>query len=191
MGAVVTVGIGIVGWYGLATREPSAPVPAVAAATEEQKTFTVSKADLDSSATDLLKGLLSGSISASPSTAENLRAINAPALQTLAETSPQTAEEIESGRRELYRIYLLDFLAQDGDHVELSVDGISFGDIYLQNASTSILIPLTPGVPVQIKLVATADGGGGVTVGFISSLGEARTDVLQAGEFEQWQIMVK
>jgi hypothetical protein len=42
-----------------------------------------------------------------------------------------------------------------------------------------------------MKLVATADGGGGVTVGFVSSMGEARTRILQVGDFEQWQVIMQ
>jgi hypothetical protein len=88
-------------------------------------------------------------------------------------------------------VYLLDFLVEDGDHVEFSVDGASFGDTVLQGAGTSFLIPLAPGTPAHLKLLATADGGGGVTVGFISSLGEARTRVMQVGDFDQWQVVVQ
>jgi hypothetical protein len=39
--------------------------------------------------------------------------------------------------------------------------------------------------------VATGDGGGGVTVGFQSSLGEARTRIMQVGDFEQWQVIMQ
>ena len=42
-----------------------------------------------------------------------------------------------------------------------------------------------------MKVSATADGGGGVTVGFVSSLGEARTRVMQVGESEEWQVTVQ
>jgi hypothetical protein len=40
-------------------------------------------------------------------------------------------------------------------------------------------------------VLATIDGGGGVTVGVVSSLGEARTQILQVGESDQWQAVVQ
>jgi len=59
-------------------------------------------------------------------------------------------------------------------------------------SADSFLIPLVAGTPAQIKLVATANsGGGGVTSGFVSSLGEARSDILQVGNSEQRQIIVQ
>jgi hypothetical protein len=58
-------------------------------------------------------------------------------------------------------------------------------------SADSFLIPLVAGTPAQIKLVATANSGGGVTSGFVSSLGEARSNILQVGNSEQWQIIVQ
>ncbi len=117
--------------------------------------------------------------------------MNTAGLKSLAETAPAVAADIQSGRRVLYRLYLLDFLAEDGDHVEFFVDGTSLGDIDLKGAGTSFLIPLSPGTPAHLKLLATADGGGGVTVGFVSSAGEAHTQVMQVGDFDQWQVIVQ
>jgi hypothetical protein len=71
------------------------------------------------------------------------------------------------------------------------VNGVSYGDLYLKNAGTEFLFPLIPGAPAQMKLTATADGGGGVTVGFVSSMGEARTRTLAVGESEQWEVTVR
>jgi hypothetical protein len=193
MGVLAAVGLSLAAWYGFATRDVPAPVP-VAATDQNVKFFSVSRADADPKATEQLKAMLSagaGETSAATPASADLRAVNAPALQSLAKNSPQTAQDIKSGRRVLYRVYLLDFLAQDGDHAELFVDGLSYGDIYLKHAGTAILIPLAPGVPAQIKILATIDGGGGVTIAFISSLGEARTRIMQVGEFEQWQVTVR
>lgn len=59
----------------------------------------------------------------------------------------------------------------------------------LKGAGTSLLFPLTPDVPAQLKMQATADrGGSGVTVGFVTSLGEARTRVMQIGDIDLWQV---
>jgi hypothetical protein len=188
--AVVAVGT----WCALRPAVPPAPVPAVAAAARSEKTFSVSKVDADLKATEYLKNLLAGKSGQTPagsSAADVLRAVNAPALIALAKTSPATAADIQSGRCVLYRLILLDFLAEDGDHAELFVDGVGHGDVYLKNAGKEFLIPLIPGKPSQMKLLATGDGGGGVTVGFVSSLGEARTRLLNAGQSEEWVVTVQ
>ncbi len=176
-------------WYGVSGGS-SAATPQVPAVDKQGETFSVAAVDADAKATALLKAILSGEAN-SQGAAGELKAINGAALAGLAKSAPQIAGDIKSGRRVLYRIYLLDFLAEDGDHVELSVDGASLGDIALKGAGTSFLIPLAPGTPATLKLLATADGGGGVTVGFISSLGEARTRVMQIGDFDQWQVVVQ
>ncbi|HEY4233438.1 MAG TPA: hypothetical protein VGM76_08420 [Lacipirellulaceae bacterium] len=188
---IIVAALGASAWYGISTRPAPAHVPAAAAAAHQTKSFAVSAKDLDSSATERLKSLFSSGGVASASAVDALKAVNASALCKLAETSPQIADDIKSGRRELYRVNLLDFLAEDGDHVEFFADGLGYGDIDLKNAGKSLLIPLLPGKITQIKVVATADGGGGVTVGFVSSLNEARTDILQVGQSEEWQVIVQ
>ena len=137
---------------------------------------SVGPADADHKATEHLKAILSARASAAPSATDALRAVDAPALKALARTSPQMAADIQSGRRVLYRVYLLDYLAEDGDQVELFVDGVSWATVYLKNEGTSFLIPLNPLKPAQLKVLAKADGGGGgLPSGLVSSLGEAKT----------------
>ena len=193
LGIVAAVALLAAAWYGVATRSvPTAgPLPAATALAKSHKTFSVSSADADYKATAQLEARLVGDSGTSPTESTALNAVNGPGLMKLAQSSPQLTDDIKSGRRVLYRVHLLDFLAEDGDHAELFVDGVGLGDVYLKNAGTEILIPLAPDVPTQMKLLATADGGGGVTVGFVSSLGEARTRILQVGEFEEWQITVR
>jgi hypothetical protein len=185
--AVAAASLAVGTWYAL--KSPG-PIPVISAPARNEKVFSVSMVDADLKATEYLKDVLSGKAAAA-SDADPLRAVNAPALKALAKTSPKAAEDVKSGRSVLYRVYLLDFLAEDGDRVELSVDGASYGDLYLKNAGQEVLIPLTRGVPSEMNLLATADGGGGVTVGFVSSLGEARTRTLQVGQSEQWQVTVQ
>ncbi|HTU26622.1 MAG TPA: hypothetical protein VMF30_14540 [Pirellulales bacterium] len=164
---------------------PSTPVPA---AESHVKKLFVTAVDADQRATDKLKQVLTGTKGVS---ADDLNAVNAAGLAGLAQSAPKLAADVQSGRRVLYRLYLLDFLVEDGDQVELSVDGVSFGNTVLKGAGTSYLIPLAHGTPANLKIVATADGGGGVTVGFVSSAGEARTEIMQVGDYDQWQAMVQ
>jgi hypothetical protein len=187
LGLIVAAALAAGAWFALSPGAgPSPNVPA-ATAPSQQKNWHVSSADFDQKATDQLKAILSGAAAAP----DDLNAQNAPALSRLATAAPEMAAEVESGQRRLYRIYLLDFADQDGDFVELFVDGVSFGDINLSNAGTSILLPVAAGKPIDLKMVAKVDGGGGVTVAFVSSAGEARTSVLAVGQFEQWQVALQ
>jgi hypothetical protein len=147
--------------------------------------------DIDHEATRRLKETLEGRTPSGDADGPAPPALNAPALEKLTDTSPAMATQIRNGERVLYRVYLLDFLDEDRDQVELSVDGVSLGKIDLGNAGQSVLIPLTRGTPSHMRLLATADGGGGVTVGMVSSMGEARTSVLQVGGFEQWNVTAR
>jgi len=194
--AVVVAAVALGGWFGVSHFGGSGTPTPPAVTQKHVKTFTVSKADLDAKATDQLKAFLAAGNSSQNGSAatdlSTLKAVNAQALAQLGKTSPQTVDELKTGKQNLYRIYLLDFLEEDGDHVDMTVNGVDYGDLYLRNAGTSFLIPLAPGQPADVKLLATQDGGGGgVTVGFISSLGESRTDILQVGQSEQWQVQVQ
>jgi hypothetical protein len=190
LGVLAAAALAAGAWYALAPVSLPAPVPVVGAAVHAEKVFSVSNVDADLKATEYLKGLLAGKTTEA-SSADPLRAVNAAALKALAKTSPKTAADIQSGRSVLYRLYLLDFLAEDGDHAELIVDGVSYGDLYLRNAGKEFLVPLTRGMPARMKLLATADGGGGITIGFVSSLGEARTRIMNVGQSEEWVVTVQ
>jgi hypothetical protein len=193
LGVALAAAVAVGGWYAMAPAPPASGTAATAPASVT-KQFSLSKVDADLKATEYLKGLLAGTKKQEPagaSAADPLRgAANAAALKALATTSPKTAADIQSGRSVLYRLYLLDFLAEDGDHVELFVNGVGHGDLYLKNAGKEVLIPLSPGAPTRMKLLATGDGGGGVTVGFVSSLGEARTRIMNVGQSEEWVVTV-
>jgi hypothetical protein len=174
----------------------SAPLPApllvAAAPAQAKKTLMVSNIDADYKATEYLKALWAGATATAPPAADALRAVNAPALKAMLQTAPQTATAICTDRCLLYRLYCLDFLDEDGDQVELFVDGMSYGQVYLKNAGQEFLIPLVRGKPAELKILATVDGGGGgVTFGMVSSLGEARTRIMEVGESEQWQVAVQ
>jgi hypothetical protein len=192
LGVLVATGIALAAVYALSGDNTPSGVGALpAAATDrEGKSFGVAAVDADLKATEQLKAFLAGASDSDAAKGE-LQAMNAAGLKGLAKTAPSMADDIQSGRRVLYRIYLLDFLAEDGDYVDFSVDGVSLGITALKGAGTSFLMPLVPGVPARMKLMATGDGGGGVTVGFISSVGEARTRVMQIGDFDEWQVIVQ
>lgn len=199
-GVLTTIGLGLAAWHFLG---PGIGQWTLSRQKADMVLF-VSEPDLDRKATEQLKDLLAEPSLAAPVLASDpnpqaaLSAANAEALTSLAhpreDANPEShklAESLQEGERMLYRVHVLDFLAQDGDEVELFVDGVSFGAIPLHNVGKDILIPLQRGTSVQMRIVATRDGGGGVTFGLVSSLDEAKTRVMQVGDSEQWWVTVK
>jgi hypothetical protein len=200
LGVLAALALGAGTWYALGPDYGSAPLAPPTSKATSETVLLLSQTDMDSKATEGLKKLLSGSSRATDAAVslnqdqtqqDALHAANAKALTNLSQDAPKMSQELQSGRRVLYRVHLLDYLAQDGDVVEVFVDGISLGAVSLANAGTEVLIPLTSGASAQMKVVAIADGGGGVTFGMVSSLNEAKTRVMQVGEFEQWTVAVK
>jgi hypothetical protein len=119
-------------------------------------------------------------------------ALTAHAVETLVENAPEaTRQDIVSGRQVIYTLHVLDDLAEDADQVEVLVDGVSYGTITLINAGQDLLIPLKPGAQAQVRAVARFDGGGGVTFGSRSSLGEVRSRIMAVGESDDWTVTVQ
>lgn len=59
-------------------------------------------------------------------------------------------------------IYVWDYAAEDGDYVQIFVDGTALGDPFMiKNKPVSFTVP-TVG---EVKVVGTRDGGGGITYG--------------------------
>jgi hypothetical protein len=187
--ALVVIGAGI--WRGASPGRERTPDAIGVPRPVERQRLVVCAADVDAAATGRLKEGLSDGAMGEPEFVAELDAANAKALLALGRTAPKAARDIESGKAVLYRLHVLDFKAQDGDVIALFAGGVSHGVIPLANAGTEVLIPLARGTTAEMQVVATGDGGGGVTFGMASSLGEARTRVLQVGDSEKWWITVK
>lgn len=119
-------------------------------------------------------------------------AATAEAVQSLVEKAPEaTRQDLASGRQVIYTLHVLDNLAEDADQVEVMVDGVSFGTVTLTNLGQDVLIPLKPGAQAQVRAVARFDGGGGVTFGASSSLGEVRSRIMAVGESDDWTVIAQ
>jgi len=79
-------------------------------------------------------------------------------------------------------------MSEDGDQVEVIVAGVSYGVITLVNAGQDLMIPLHPGATADVRVLAVYDGGGGVTFGATSSLGEVRSRVMDVGQSDYWTV---
>ena len=59
-------------------------------------------------------------------------------------------------------LYVWDYAAEDGDYVEVFVDGVSLGEPFMiKNKPVSFTVPAV----CEVKVVGTRDGGGGITYG--------------------------
>lgn len=118
-------------------------------------------------------------------------AIRQRAARVLAHATPPVRKALLDARQAIYRLRVLDNMAQDGDVVWLSLDGVPFGSLLLTNAGTDISIALPVGASAHLLIVAERDGGGGVTFGAASSAGHIRTKVMNVGDREEWTVAVR
>ena len=59
-------------------------------------------------------------------------------------------------------LYVWDYAAEDGDYVEVFVDGVSLGEPFMiKNKPVSFIVP----AECEVTVVGTRDGGGGITYG--------------------------
>src|SRR5262249_3888196 len=112
--------------------------------------------------------------------------LQAAVADLVANASPETRQDIVEGRTMLYKVHVLDNVFEDGDGVEVFINGQSRGQVNLTNAGSDIDLAFTPGTTVEFKSVATKDGGGGVTFGASTASGETRSRVMNVGESDIW-----
>ena len=111
--------------------------------------------------------------------------------QMLAQAPEETRAGIADGRQVIYSLHVLDDIAEDGDIVEIFVNGTSYGQVLLSNAGQDVLIPLPAGTNAQVHVLAVQDGGGGVTFGVTTSQGEIRSTVMPQGGSDDWSVTIQ
>jgi hypothetical protein len=111
--------------------------------------------------------------------------------QVLAQAPAEVRAAIADGRQVIYTLHVLDDVEQDGDVVEVFVNGVSYGRIMLTSLGQDLLVPLPAGSTAQVHVVALEDGGGGVTFGVHTSMGEIRTAVMAVGQSQDWSVTVQ
>ena len=111
--------------------------------------------------------------------------------QMLAQAPEETRAGIADGRQVIYSLHVLDDIAEDGDIVEIFVNGTSYGRVLLSNAGQDVLIPLPANTNAQVHVLAVQDGGGGVTFGVTTSQGEIRSTVMPEGGSDDWSVTIQ
>jgi hypothetical protein len=103
-----------------------------------------------------------------------------PNVQISPDIGTQISAKINSGQTKFYDVQIWDTCAEDGDVVDVMVDGVVFATVTLMHAPTTVSIPCGPGTSVGIG--ARIDGGGGVTLGAKTSVGQYFTPILSPGD---------
>lgn len=105
---------------------------------------------------------------------------------SLAKINPTLLADLVSEQSELRRIKVYDFMENDGDVVEVTVNQKRVGFYELTNTEKEILVPFYKNKVTLIKVKAVDDGGGGVTFGMRGDRREFKTKVMQLGETFSW-----
>jgi hypothetical protein len=114
---------------------------------------------------------------------------NSPQIQAITkEYDPRLIEQIKSGDLKFFAVRLIDNVAEDGDIVEIALDGKKVGQIRLSHLGATIHIPLNQNAQHTLEILAILDGGGGVTLGASTSTGSVYSKVLQVGESDIWHL---
>lgn len=97
-------------------------------------------------------------------------------------------EALTGGTVEMFTFRFADFADQDGDIVNLNIDGIDLGNVLLTNAGAQLSIPLKPREQHALRVTGVHDGYGGITFALVSSVGRMELRSLAEGQSETWTI---
>ena len=150
------------------------------------RTLVVTSADADRAATwrvrtALLRKDLAGATAALQAAQRFPSESDADVAQPDLAANPDLATALRDGRQELFQIELFDCCQEDGDVVDVLVNGSQFSTVPITNAGTLLSIPLSSGSNT-ITVVGTRDGRGGVTLSLRTSRGDFIARRMHVGE---------
>jgi hypothetical protein len=159
-------------------------------------TIEVSAADLDRSTTREVRAALRRNDLMKANAALQAAQKMPSASQNPDVTPPQIAADsdlaaaLSDSRQELFQIELFDCCDEDGDIVEVIVNGSSFATVPIKHSGTMLSIPLQSGSNT-VTIRGVKDGGGGVTLSFRTSRGEYFARAMRVGEQYQMEVVVR
>ena len=106
------------------------------------------------------------------------------------EPDSDLAKALTDGRQELFQIELFDCCDEDGDIVEVIVNGASFATVPIMHGGQVLSIPLASGNNT-VTIRGVKDGGGGITLSFRTSRGEYFARDMLVGEQYQMGVVVR
>ena len=87
-------------------------------------------------------------------------------------------QELITGDVNFFHLHLFDCCAEDGDVVDVVLDGQMFARVPITHVGATLSIPIGNGRVTALAVQGVHDGGGGITVAFTSSDGDAFLGVL-------------
>jgi hypothetical protein len=93
-------------------------------------------------------------------------------------------EEIMRGDAQFYHIHLYDSCWEDGDVVEILLNGQPMFVVPLTNAGATLTVPIHSGGATVIAVRGVRDGRGGITVACRTSQGDGFVRVMAPGEIQ-------
>lgn len=102
--------------------------------------------------------------------------------QMLEKSSPSIVEKIKKGEMKFYSFKVLDSIDDDGDEVEISIDGEPFSTFVLSQAEVRLSIPIEFGKSKLLTIKAVRDAGDGITFGAKLINAEFLLDNILVGE---------
>lgn len=160
----------------------------------ESSTLEVTSGDMNRAAMQQIRLALMRndlvSASAALQAAQNLPSPSTNPDVKLPTVDAEMAKEIKDGRKDLYQIELFDCCHEDGDIVEVLVNGKSFAAVPIMHQGTMVSIPLDRGSNI-VTVRGVKDGGGGVTVSFKTSRGEYFARYMSVGEEHSMDVIVQ
>lgn len=102
----------------------------------------------------------------------------------------ETLLAVYDGRSDFFQIQVFDSCFEDGDIVQLLINGTDYSTVRLTNQGSTISIPMASG-STDITLKGIHDGGGGITVMFVTSQGHFFCRAMAVNEEYHLQVVVK
>lgn len=164
--------------------------------TQTLPTVEVSSADLDRSATRNVRAALrrdnlilaTAELQAAQSLASSSQNPEVRPPELVANSDVVAA--LKEGRQELFEIELFDCCDEDGDVVEVIVNGSPFATVPILHGGTKVAVPLAQGNN-KIAIRGVKDGGGGVTLSFRTSRGDYYARLMRVGEQYEMGVIVR
>jgi hypothetical protein len=112
------------------------------------------------------------------------RSIVDPESKLKPQLTPQMRQELLRGQARFVQVGLYDSCEEDGDVVEVLVNGAPFCEVPLTRAGAILSVPVSPSAGAVLSIRGSRDGVGGITVGCWTSQGQGFFRVMQPGESE-------
>ncbi|MEZ6073214.1 MAG: hypothetical protein R3C10_23830 [Pirellulales bacterium] len=100
------------------------------------------------------------------------------------QVTPGMQQAVVSGDASFYHIYLFDCCDEDGDIVEVMLDGVPFAVVPITNSGATLSVPIVNGASTTISLRGVHDGIGGITVACRTSQGDFFLSCMLEGEVQ-------